>query len=294
MGCLFARKMKEDRAVKMLQMNLEWRKENGFEKIPEWHSLNRNLLLADFAYYIPSTRSKNGYGIIYAKFANMIPDDHPNFLEDILKYMIWNNMMGIFLEDMDYHRNGVCFVADFKSVGWKNIDTKLQRTAGSALMDRFPMKISSLLVLHPPIIFKAVVTGVKLFVKKKVMDRVQIIDPEEITKYIDKSQLSSEFGGDIDFTVETMLDWVDQVLANNMAEKTPVKVPYKRKSKDKYPRDLVPHIQLPDNDDHDKIDNKPRPHSARLSKKRTDEEDEGGKGEKDEKEIKRRNRTFSQ
>jgi len=244
-GCLFSRKFKIEAAVKMLTSNWEWRKEHGFEKIPEWSSMNKPLMMADFAVTVPGARTKNGLGIIYAKFGNMIPDDHPNFVEDIVNYMMWNNMIGIFLEDMDYHRNGICFVADMKSVGWKNIDTKLQKTVNSALMDKFPLKISQVLILHPPMILKPIMAGVRLLVKKKIMDRIQIIEPEEVLDYIDKSQLLSDFGGEVHFSIETYFDWVDKVLATNMEPKIHVKVTPKQKSHESYPRDKVPHLQLP-------------------------------------------------
>jgi len=239
MACLFSRKLKLDRTVLMLEANFEWRKHHGFEEIPDWYSLNRSVLADNFAYTIPGARTKDGHGIIYARFANMLPSDHENFVSDILNYMMWNNMVGILTEDMDYHRNGAYFVADFKSVGWKNWSIKLQSTVTSALMDKFPLRINRLLCFNPPVIFKAILAAAKLVVKKKLVDRVQLIRPEEVTKYIDKSQLSSEFGGDIDFNILNMFDYFDQVMPMNPPPKNPVKIITKRQVVERRAKHLI-------------------------------------------------------
>jgi len=241
MAGLFSRKLRLERTAKMLEANLEWRKAHGFEEIPDWYSLNRSVLADNFAYAIPGARTKDGHGIIYARFANMVPDNHENFAEDIINYMIWNSMVGILTEDMDYHRNGVYFIADFKSVGWKNWSVKLQSTATSALMDKFPLRMKRLLCFNTPGIFKAIMGAAKLLVKRKLYERVQLIQPEEITKYIDKSQLSSEFGGDFDFNVLNMFDYFDKVMQVNPPTKNPVKIVTKNRQQviEKRPKKTV-------------------------------------------------------
>jgi len=195
---------------------------------------------------IPGARTKDGYGIYYAKFGNMVPEDHgKNFVNDILDYILWNNMVGSFYEDMDFHRNGLCFVADMKAVGWKNMDLKLQKTVNSALMDNFPMKISQVLVLNPPGIFKPLLAGSRLFVKKKIMDRIQIVEPEDLLNFISSDQLSADFGGDLQFTIETYIDWVDSVISSGLP-KTPIQVPLKARSKGSYPRDeVIRRLEIP-------------------------------------------------
>jgi len=248
MGCLFSRKLDIKRTIVMLESNKKWRKENGYEQLPHWSSLNKNLLLSDFAFTIPGTRTKDGYGIYYAKFGNMVPEDHgKNFVKDIIDYIIWNNMIGSFYEDMDFHRNGLCFIADMKSVGWKNLDMKLQKTVNSALMDNFPMKISQVIVINPPSIFKPLLAGSRLFVKKKILDRINTMEESELSDFISQDQLSSDLGGNFRFTIETYIDWVDNVIATEGTPKTPVQVPLKQKSKKVYPRDDVPHLGLEEN-----------------------------------------------
>jgi len=171
----------------------------------------------------------------------MVPDDHgKNFVQDVLDYIIWNNMKGAFFEDMDFHRNGICFICDMQSVGWRNIDMKLQKSVNNALMENFPTKIAHVMVLNTPVIFKTLLAGLRLFVKRKIMDRIQVVEPNELINFIDKEQLSADFGGDQHFTIETYIDWVDHVIAEQLP-KTPVKVPLKEKSKEIYPRDTVAH-----------------------------------------------------
>jgi len=288
---LFSRKLDVKRALKMLESNLKWRKENGHDDTPDWAKLNKPLIKSDFAMTIPGARTKNGHGIIYGKFGNMVPDDHPNFVKDIMDYIMWNNMVGIFLEDMEYHRNGVCFIADMKSTGWRNLDMKLQKTVNSALMDNFPMKISQVIVLHPPAIFKPLLAGARLFVKKKILDRIEMLEPEDLLKFVAPDQLAAEFGGKITYTIETYLEWVDQVLAQNHPPATPIKVELRAKSRKHYPRDLVPHIHLSASDEKE-INELKGAKSARV--RLLSAETETNHDEANDDKAKGRDRSFSQ
>jgi len=169
MGCLFSRKMDIARTIKMLKSNLKWRLSNGYEKIPRWDEIDKNVLKANFALTIPGARSKDGNSILYCKLGRMVPSElGKNYLKTIIEFIIWNNSIGTFLDGLDYHRNGLIFIADLQGVGWKNIDISLQRKVNSAMMDNFPLRISKVLIMNPPSIINAVISCARVFVKKKL------------------------------------------------------------------------------------------------------------------------------
>jgi hypothetical protein len=194
----------------MLKSNLKWRLANSYEKIPRWQDIDKSCLSMKFGGIIPGSRSKDGNAIVYCKLARLIPGDMgKNYVKTIIDYVIWNNCVGTFLDGIDFHRNGLIFVADLQGVGWKNIDISLQRKMNSALMDNFPLRIQKVLLINPPSIIQAIMGIVRVFIKKKIMDRIQIIQQEDLTNYIDADSLWSEFGGNVDFTVEDLVHAID-------------------------------------------------------------------------------------
>jgi hypothetical protein len=213
MGCLFSRKLDIERTIKMLKSNLKWRMSNNFEKIPRWSEIDKTPLRANFAITIPGARSKEGHAILYCKLGRLVPSElGKNYLRTIVEFIIWNNSIGTYLDGLDYHRNGLIFIADLQGVGWKNVDISLQRKVNTALMDNFPLRISKVLIINPPGIMTAVMSCAKIFVKKKIMDRIQIVQKEQILDHIDADQLWTEFGGDVEYTVDNLIDTITQRL----------------------------------------------------------------------------------
>jgi len=212
-GCLFSRKLDIARTVKMLKSNLKWRLANSYEKIPKWDDIDKSILDPGFALTIPGARSKEGNSILYCRLGRMIPSElGKNYLKTVIEFIIWNNSIGTFLDGMDYHRNGLIFIADLQGVGWKNIDINLQRKVNSAMMDNFPMRIQKVFILHPPSIINAVIACARVFVKKKIMDRIQIVTKEQLLDHIDADQLWSELGGTVDYSIEQMIESISERL----------------------------------------------------------------------------------
>jgi len=208
MGCLLSRKMDIDRTLKMLKSNLKWRLANGYEKIPEWESIDKALLKSNFASMIPGSRSKDGNAIIYCKIGQFHPQElGKDYVKTIVDYIIWNYSVGTFMNGIDYHRNGILFVTDMEGVGWKNMDIALIRKISGALMDNFPLKIKKILLINPPSILSTLLSVVRLFMKKKLLDRVEVIRREDLSNYIEEDQLWSEMeGGKCEYHAEDLIE----------------------------------------------------------------------------------------
>jgi len=206
MACLFARKLDLKRTEEMLQKNKTWREENGFAELFPWDKLNHKMLEdGKFALKIPGCRGKNGEGIIYVKMGNMVPAAHENFVESCVQWTVWNGMHGGLWDSMDYFRNGIMMVADLSGMGWDNVDVSVQKRISSALLDNFPMRTCKILIINPPWILNPFLGGMSLFIKKKVMERIYVLEkPEELLVHIDKEYLLKEYGGEIEYTVK---DW---------------------------------------------------------------------------------------
>jgi len=208
MACLFARKLNIKRTEEMLNHNKQWREENGYQSVPALSALNKKMVVGGkFALKIPGARGKNGEGIIYVKMGNMVPSNWENFTEDCVQMTVYNGMHGGLFETMDYFRNGIMMVADMEDMGWNNVDLSVQRRMTSTLLDNFPMRTCKILLLNPPWILNAFLDGLRLFIKKKVMDRIYVLEnPKELITHIDKESLLVEYGGELQYTAD---DWFD-------------------------------------------------------------------------------------
>jgi hypothetical protein len=206
MACLFARKLDLARTEEMLAKNKAWREENGYAEVPAWDTMPKKMLEdGKFALKVPGCRGKNGEGIIYVKMGQMVPADHEDFTEGCVKWTVYNGMYGGLHETMDYFRNGIMMVADLKDMGWHNVDFSVQKRIGSALLDNFPMRTCKILIINPPWILNAFLSGMSLFIKKKVMERIYVLDgPEALATHIEKESLLTEYGGELEYAIP---DW---------------------------------------------------------------------------------------
>lgn len=212
MACLFARKLDIARTEEMLEKNKNWRAENNYNEIPAFDSLNKGMLEnGKFALKIPGCRGKNGEGVIYVKMGKMVPADHEDFTESCVRWTVWNGMHGGLYESMDYFRNGIMMVADLADMGWHNVDLSVQRRIGSALLDNFPMRTCKILIINPPWILNAFLSGMSLFIKKKVMERIYVLEgPADLATHIEKESLLKEYGGDLEYEIPDWYKFIEE------------------------------------------------------------------------------------
>jgi len=205
MSCLFARKLDTDRALTLLQNNLKWRKEKGLLNIPKLSELDIRQFNPYFS--IPGSRTKTGNNITYLSLAKLTPGVEPFTIASLCKWMAWYNYVGVFADGMDGPRHGIYLVGDFSDMGWKNIDVDYNKTNAALWQDVFPGRPKKFLILNPPLIFSAIFKIMSTFLKKKLVDRFTSVEVKDLPKYIDKSNLTTNFGGSLEYSH-------DQYIAN--------------------------------------------------------------------------------
>jgi len=87
-------------------------------------------------------------------------------------------------------------------------------------MDNFPLRIVKVLMLNPPGVVQAMLGLVRLFVKKKIMDRLEIVQRDDITNFIDEDQLWTEFGGSCEYSIERLIQDIDDYHNDNPGSST--------------------------------------------------------------------------
>jgi len=212
MASLFARKLDLVRTHNLLQSNWKWRVENNFVILPKFSEIPKEYYKS--ITFVNGARTKDGSGILYFEVKEMEINKGPWTMDNLMKWIAWYFMIGMFSEGMDYFRNGVQYIQDLQGYSWKQFDLDFQKKGGAAMTDHFPARIKGFLILNPPAIFNAFMKIMKTIIKTKLMDRVEIVTLKELQKYADKDNLRADFGGNIahgyEETVAFFEEWVKE------------------------------------------------------------------------------------
>jgi len=201
MMALFARKFNLDRTQKLLERNWKWRIDRGYEELPEMDELTHVIFNSGFA--VPGARDKEGRYVGYLYPGKLVPSELP--IPDAEAWLCWFYGYAIEHERMDAFRNGFVFVQDYQDYGWKNFDIKFQQALTTVLQDTFPILLKKILLINPPTILKAIIAICKVFMKKKIMDRIAAIELDDLKDIIDVDMLPKQFGGNMEFDPDTQL-----------------------------------------------------------------------------------------
>jgi len=222
------------------------------------------VILSGFGQKIPGARDKAGCGLLFCRLGKMMPDEFKNFDLEVTNWVIWNNAEGNMWEDMDFHRNGLTFVFDLTDIGWKNVDLGLQRRINATLMDNFPMRVTKVLVINPPALFKTLLAAARLIFKKQVMDRLQILESlDQVKLHVDENVLPEEFGGKNTYGMPQFITFVEKARILHPIDPPPTQQNGMATSKKVKKTTSVPHIVTPPKAD----DKNPSPREQYAAKK---------------------------
>jgi len=140
MASLFSRKLELVRTHTLLQNNWKWRKDNNLVELPKLADINIEGLLHSWL-IIPGARTKDGYGLTCFEIGTMEIGKEPWSHANLTKWFVWYYTIGIFVEGMDYLRNGVVIVEDLDGFGWKHVDLEFNKKMSSMWTDTFPMRV---------------------------------------------------------------------------------------------------------------------------------------------------------
>jgi hypothetical protein len=88
-----------------------------------------------------------------------------------------------------------------ENMGWRHFDQKLEKIMAEVYQDTFPMRWAKFGLLKPPIILRAMMQIMRLFIKKKLMDRMKVCrSSQEVFEWVDKDQVPKQFGGHLDYS----------------------------------------------------------------------------------------------
>jgi len=114
---------------------------------------------------------------------------------------------------MDYFRNGVVVVADLTDMGWDNLDLENATKMGSSFIDNFPMRLSKIILIRPPWLISTVLDAFRLFMKKKLMDRIVAFEDEhQLLELVEAHNLHTSYGGALEYTIPDYFKFIEEQL----------------------------------------------------------------------------------
>eukprot|EP01114_Cavostelium_apophysatum_P021946 TRINITY_DN779_c0_g1_i1.p1 TRINITY_DN779_c0_g1~~TRINITY_DN779_c0_g1_i1.p1 ORF type:complete len:279 (-),score=57.72 TRINITY_DN779_c0_g1_i1:40-876(-) len=206
---LFGRKMNAERTAELLGNNRKWMQENNYswEDPLKLSQMNPKLVQTMYNYTIPGCRSRGGHGISYLIPSRLVWKDFE--MKDLLDYLVYSIQQLAITENLDAYRKGFVYVEDIGGINMKfmrGFDMKKGKHLNLAVQNNFPMRIQGIYIINSGFFLKGLIKIARLFVKKKIIDRVKVIKhPQDLHDLIDKSQLHSDFWGDIHFTADDIL-----------------------------------------------------------------------------------------
>jgi len=194
---LFARKLDVDRAVTLLQNHLKWMKEHGYTKTLHIEQLNQELVKTMYSFSIPGNRDKEGHKLQYLFPARVNMKKYT--VKEHLDLLVWWFQTSLVRETVDSWRTGIVFIEEIKGMSLRNMDMNVGKEIMKASQDHFPMRIRKILVVNPTYMIKILLGFARLFLKKKIMERVALIEQRDLMNIVDPDQLISHYGGTLKF-----------------------------------------------------------------------------------------------
>jgi len=216
---IFSRKFDMERVLEMLTGCREWMVAENYVDWPTYDAIEKIFLFNSSWYTIPGARAKNGCGIMYMRMKNMLTKDDVEFdlPEAMMRMMLWNNTVGMFVDGMDIHRNGFYWICDMKGYGWKHVDLDMQKKM-SKIRDHFPMRLKAMFMLNTPAVMKAIMVVLKPFMQKKVRKRmISLSTTDTLLEYIEADQLATEFGGTLEYDIDQHRATVEEFVERHEA-----------------------------------------------------------------------------
>lgn len=99
------------------------------------------------------------------------------------------------LEDVITQRNGIVFIYNMSDSEYSNFDYDLCRKILNLLKGAYPAKLKKVLIVSPPLWFRAPFHLLRLIVREKLRDRVWLVNIDQLKDHVPPSALTSELGG---------------------------------------------------------------------------------------------------
>ena len=207
--CLFARKFDTERAAELFASWRQMQVDHGFRfGSIRYGDIERELRFAKATFF--GTRDYNGAALI--SFKSVFHDPRTSKKEDVFRLLMF--LIDLALRDVETQRHGIAMVLDARGMRWKNVDVDMEKLVMASL-DRLPVRVRAIYVVHPPVVMKAMIALMKPFMKPKMRKRMRFIkDVNNLDEFIPaREALPRDLGGRLAFDY---YGWLDKFQAGSL------------------------------------------------------------------------------
>jgi len=202
---LFARKLDVARTADVLKEHLSWRKTHGFMEEVRISQVNQKMLDSAYAFHVPGKRDFQGRGVCYIFMNRFKPKEYQK--GSMARMQIWYFEHHLRTEPLDCFRFGFTYIEDISGVGMSNMQSdKAEQKQTTEMLEIFPLRIRSILVVEPGVIIRALLKIAKFFVKKKILQRVECVKRGDLLERMSPESLLTDFGGAVKFDFREYID----------------------------------------------------------------------------------------
>eukprot|EP00761_Pharyngomonas_kirbyi_P014644 gb/GECH01014674.1/.p1 GENE.gb/GECH01014674.1/~~gb/GECH01014674.1/.p1 ORF type:complete len:291 (+),score=75.67 gb/GECH01014674.1/:1-873(+) len=138
----------------------------------------------------------NGARIIFARPGCHDPRNPDVDLSMGFRFLVLIVQLG--LDSPSASREGWTIICDLKSYGWKNMDQEQQKMSHQVFEEAIPVRFRHAYVLNAGWFFSIAFQIVRVFMKRKLRERIELLSSEELLKRIDPLDIPREIGGKLD------------------------------------------------------------------------------------------------
>jgi len=195
---LFSSSKDPKTALQLIFKNREWREKHGFTYTsgPSPSELNQEQLTKRFGYVVPGKVSRDGWAVVYLHSARMGMRQYP--LEAHRSYMVWLFHQVVDGYEIAVHREGICYLHECSDLSTHTADVSVARAVLFSLQGVFPSRVRMILVVNAGAILRALTFVGRLLLRKKLLDRVKLIDGAHVLDYVDYPNLIRFYGGQLE------------------------------------------------------------------------------------------------
>lgn len=111
--------------------------------------------------------------VVVWDFAAFLPANYQKPEDWQMCFAAFHYMLDAMQPDFSAIRAGIIVVSDAENLGWKNFSLEMEKHAAHLYQDAYPLRITKMIMLHTPTIFKAMYNLCKPFLSKKVKNSIE-------------------------------------------------------------------------------------------------------------------------
>merc|ERR1719461_2391889 len=97
----------------------------------------------------------------------------------LLEVIYWMQLLNA---DLNCVRKGMIQVGSLKGAGWKNFSMAIEKKAAPLYQEAIPIKFRKMYMAETPFVFRMIINLCKVFMKKKLMQKLHMCKLEVIEK----------------------------------------------------------------------------------------------------------------